>query len=145
MVLPSGNLKLKKQAEKAANAIDSIEHSAKLALQVGTNINIINLYSKVVRSGAMFSQMGDDGYPIEVLGPVIGADLGFDWTAHEAEFIDLKDVCIPAFAAAVLANESEILARSFNSTAVITDTPISTETLAILNPLIQAIVDKFES
>lgn len=142
MALPP--IELENQAIRVENSIASITQSATTALPCG-NYEIINLHAKAVRSGILFAEMATDGYTPEVLAPSVAASLGLTEEDFLSKFAAFKDTALPDFSAFVLANEDEILKRSFNGGDTPIHTSLTTETQNTIAPLIQAIINTFAS
>ena len=117
MPLPINMLDIKEEASGVVQLLRNVNNKATNALLV-KNHDVINLYYTLLKTASKFSDLGDRGFTIEVLGPELGLKLGIDWTMHEAEFTLLKDTYISNFITCVLTNQVEICAHTLSTNSV---------------------------
>ena len=97
----------------------------------------------MLNAGAYFNELDEKGLPASVIGPLLGAKLGIDWTLYENDFLSLKNETIPAFVQKVHELESDLCAQTLGGGGV-NYTSLSIEKVAELKPTIQNLIDIFE-
>jgi hypothetical protein len=117
--LPINTLDKGAEADSVLRYLKLINREATAAAASATSETVLELYFRVVRAGAKFTELTALGYTSEVLGPVLGEKLGISWLDHEAAFLELKNGAIPAFVGFVLANQTVICQQEIQGDRVI--------------------------